>query len=462
MGSSSVIIGRMSTTTTSLSIFLFALIFFSIAVNAQSQSDSQQDDAYTTDFSKYPQSAQPCLQKSANTTTCTGSTHAEINACLCPGTDISSFPVRAAICVGRKSPGDLWAVFALLKADCEDSKTPLSVTRRRFMQIAIDAGTTYTGSKDNTTSGDYKSPKPTKGVELSTDNTDSVTTGNNNKSNNNNNNSSSSSNNNNAGELSMMAKMGIIISCIVIGSLLGAIITYWLLLRHKKNSNRRIPDPEKRPIFSSASSLKGGSQTPLSRASTVGSLRDWRMMDQGATRSPSVPNGSIRGVPYLGAPSPMTPQGRWVLDPLTGRYILVGVQPLPAAPSGPRMPPPSVPPTPAPEPVEAPGVDVPIEMPSTPSTVTMVNWPTPTPQTNTQSQQTTTQPYPIQTSMLPQNTQNSQSRQGSVSVAASPSSIHYPKATPQPQPTAGVPKRQYSLRNMFHTRQPNKNPGYWI
>ncbi|TLD19794.1 hypothetical protein PspLS_09608 [Pyricularia sp. CBS 133598] len=468
MRSSAIIIGRMpsstSTTTTSiLSTFLFAVIFSSVAVNAQSQAQSTPDQPYTNDFSMYPTSAQECLQRSANTSTCTGTTHSQINACLCPGTDISSFPVRAAICIGRRSPGDLWAVYALLKADCEDSKTPLAFTRGRFMQTAFDASTSFTGggdNGDNGSSGDYKNPTPTKGVSLSAE-ASSGTIGSNNNNNSNNNNS----NNNNAGGLSMMAKTGIIISCVIVGSLLGAIITYCLLLR-KKNPNPGMHDSEKRPIFSSAGSLKGGTNTSLSRASTVVSMRDWRMMDQSTMRSPSVPGGSIRGMPYLGAPSPMTPQGQWVLDPSTGRYMLAGIPPLPTTPLGPRMPPPSVPPTPALAPVEAPGVDVPVEMPSTPSTVTMNNTWGSQSKTSTQFLHTAHQPYPIQTSLFPQNTQNGQSRQGSGSEGASPSSLYSPKATPQPQPqpqpTAGVPKRQYSLKNMFHTRQPSKNPSYWI
>ncbi|KAI6279224.1 hypothetical protein MCOR27_005228 [Pyricularia oryzae] len=471
MRSSTVIIGRMpsSTSTTAASIlstFLFAVIFSSIAVNAQSQAQAAPDQPYTNDFSMYPQSAQQCLQRSANTSTCTGTTHSQINACLCPGTDISSFPVRAAICIGRSSPGDLWAVYALLKADCEDSKTPLAFTRGRFMQTAFDASTSYTGGGDNSDNGspgEYKNPTPTKGVSLSAE-ANGGTVGDINNSNNSNNNNNNN-NNNNASGLSMMAKTGIIISCVVVGSLLGAIITYCLLLR-KKNPNQSMHpsmhDPEKRPIFSSASSMKGGTNTSLSRASTVASMRDWRMMDQSTMRSPSVPAGSIRGTPYLGAPSPMTPQGQWVLDPSMGRYVLAGVPPLPTTTMVPRIPPPSVPPTPAPAPVEAPGVDVPVEMPSTPSTVTMCNWGTQS-QTSTQFLHTAHQPYPIQTSLFPKNAQSSQ---GNGSAGASPSSLYSPKATlqpqQQPQPTAGVPKRQYSLRNMFHTRQPSKNPSYWI
>lgn len=112
--------------------------------------------ALENDFSSYPSGAQRCLTQSADGSKCSGSTGAQLNACLC--TNKGNFVYNTASCVARDSPADLDAVYSTLETNCAGTGVTLTVSRDAFMAKAKAAtAATTTSAKPTKT----KSPTAT-------------------------------------------------------------------------------------------------------------------------------------------------------------------------------------------------------------------------------------------------------------------------------------------------------------
>lgn len=90
--------------------------------------------AASNDFSFYPQNAQSCLYKAADSAACTGDTNAALNECLCSNT--SGFVTDTAKCLGSEDPDDVDQVYTDMNGACNASSTPLGLTEAEFKAAA--------------------------------------------------------------------------------------------------------------------------------------------------------------------------------------------------------------------------------------------------------------------------------------------------------------------------------------
>ncbi|KAI5460488.1 hypothetical protein BGZ63DRAFT_404957 [Mariannaea sp. PMI_226] len=117
------------------------------------------------DFSFYPRRSQSCLYNSANTAKCTSGTAVSLNECLCY--NHNGFVTNAAACVGRKAYSEVYYVYRTMIRACNESGTPLSVSRDDF-QAAAEAGmdgedpTTAPPSKTTSKTVETQPPTSTK------------------------------------------------------------------------------------------------------------------------------------------------------------------------------------------------------------------------------------------------------------------------------------------------------------
>ncbi|KAK0627523.1 hypothetical protein B0T14DRAFT_512803 [Immersiella caudata] len=107
------------------------------------------------DFSFYPVVAQDCMYKASNSSKCSETSVAETNKCLC--SDGGNFVTNTAKCLGTANnvkSSDIQTVYDTMKQACSDSKTPLSVSEKAFLNAAKPPTTTskVTSKASTTTS----------------------------------------------------------------------------------------------------------------------------------------------------------------------------------------------------------------------------------------------------------------------------------------------------------------------
>ncbi|KAF4965994.1 hypothetical protein FSARC_6270 [Fusarium sarcochroum] len=101
--------------------------------------------AIESSFAFYPKGAQSCLNKSAKDAGCTGSDVQELNQCLCGlQDDNQDFIFRSAKCIGRSSPDDLDKTYDTMATACDNSGTPITVTKKQFQAAAKNERTSTT------------------------------------------------------------------------------------------------------------------------------------------------------------------------------------------------------------------------------------------------------------------------------------------------------------------------------
>lgn len=98
--------------------------------------------ALQSDFSFYPQNAQPCLNQASDAADCQGSSAAELNTCLC--SNRGGFVTNTARCLGQSDEADVLKVYTTMLQACTDSHTPLSVSQSDFLAAAANGGTAST------------------------------------------------------------------------------------------------------------------------------------------------------------------------------------------------------------------------------------------------------------------------------------------------------------------------------
>ncbi|KND88619.1 hypothetical protein TOPH_06726 [Tolypocladium ophioglossoides CBS 100239] len=111
--------------------------------------------ALQSDFSFYPQNAQPCLNQASNATNCQGNTAAQINTCLC--SNQGGFITNTAKCLGQSDNADVQKVYTTMLQACTDSHTPMSVSQSDFLAAAngsaVSTTTTTSATAKVTTTG---------------------------------------------------------------------------------------------------------------------------------------------------------------------------------------------------------------------------------------------------------------------------------------------------------------------
>ncbi|KAI1502247.1 hypothetical protein F5X99DRAFT_379589 [Biscogniauxia marginata] len=108
--------------------------------------------ALENDFSAYPSGSQQCLYDSADQTSCTGNTGAELNQCLCRNK--GNFIYNTATCVAKKSPLDLVAVYETLEYNCNGTGVTIAVSKDAFLAqaSAVTSSSTPTATSTATPS----------------------------------------------------------------------------------------------------------------------------------------------------------------------------------------------------------------------------------------------------------------------------------------------------------------------
>ncbi|KAI3333432.1 hypothetical protein F4824DRAFT_251387 [Ustulina deusta] len=114
--------------------------------------------AIDNDFSAYPEGAQSCLYDSADKADCTsGLTGADLNNCLCKNKN--NFVYNTAVCVAKKSPSDIDAVYKTLSSNCAGTGVTLAVSEEAFLAAAA-AATQTTSTPSPTTTAPTTAPTP--------------------------------------------------------------------------------------------------------------------------------------------------------------------------------------------------------------------------------------------------------------------------------------------------------------
>ncbi|KAJ4258787.1 hypothetical protein NW762_007874 [Fusarium torreyae] len=109
--------------------------------------------ALENDFYLYPKGAQSCLSKNADDASCTGKDAKEMNYCLCGlGSYKNDFILGSARCIGDKSPNDVDETYDTMKTSCDESSTPMKVTKKQFQDAAHEGETTTTSAGTTGTS----------------------------------------------------------------------------------------------------------------------------------------------------------------------------------------------------------------------------------------------------------------------------------------------------------------------
>lgn len=106
--------------------------------------------AASNDFSFYPQNAQSCLYKAADSAACTGDTNAALNECLCSNT--SGFVTDTAKCLGSEDPDDVDQVYTDMNGACNASSTPLGLTEAEFKAAAAQGQSSSADASSTTAS----------------------------------------------------------------------------------------------------------------------------------------------------------------------------------------------------------------------------------------------------------------------------------------------------------------------
>ncbi|KAF5664482.1 c2h2 type zinc finger containing protein [Fusarium heterosporum] len=109
--------------------------------------------ALDNNFAFYPKGAQSCLNKAADDASCTGQDSKELNYCLCGlGSYKNDFILGSARCVGEESPNDVDETYDTMSKACDQSSTPMKVTKEEFQDAAKEGyATTTTDAAASTT-----------------------------------------------------------------------------------------------------------------------------------------------------------------------------------------------------------------------------------------------------------------------------------------------------------------------
>lgn len=107
--------------------------------------------AIENNFDFYPANSQDCLYESANNAGCTSGTLSKLNTCLCGNNN--DFVINTAKCLGKKDSADVGEVYTRMSDACQNSNTPLSVTKKEFQDAANEAenGSSSTDAAASTT-----------------------------------------------------------------------------------------------------------------------------------------------------------------------------------------------------------------------------------------------------------------------------------------------------------------------
>jgi LPXTG-motif cell wall-anchored protein len=114
----------------------------------------------SVDFDFYPDDAEDCLYKAAESSKCESGGVPATNACLCRNG--GDFIITAAECLGRSSKSNLKDVYRIMRGACDNSKTPISVTEDEWNEAAKgDSETTTTSTTTSSTGTATTTPPPT-------------------------------------------------------------------------------------------------------------------------------------------------------------------------------------------------------------------------------------------------------------------------------------------------------------
>ncbi|KAK0665598.1 hypothetical protein QBC41DRAFT_327538 [Cercophora samala] len=100
-------------------------------------------------FDFYPETAQDCMYAAADASKCETGVVKTTNECLCQNG--GGFIENTASCLGQSSRGDLQQVYDTMSGACRDSRTPISISEKQYMEFADRETTTSTSIATSTT-----------------------------------------------------------------------------------------------------------------------------------------------------------------------------------------------------------------------------------------------------------------------------------------------------------------------
>jgi hypothetical protein len=119
--------------------------------------------ALDNNFAFYPKGAQTCLNQAAEDASCTGQDSKELNYCLCGlGSYKNDFILGSARCIGEESPKDVDETYDTMNKACDQSSTPMKVSKQEFQDAAHEGYvTTTTDAATSTTATATGTDAPT-------------------------------------------------------------------------------------------------------------------------------------------------------------------------------------------------------------------------------------------------------------------------------------------------------------
>lgn len=108
--------------------------------------------ALDNNFAFYPKGAQTCLNKAADDASCTGQDSKELNYCLCGlGSYKNDFILGSARCIGEEAPKDVDETYDTMNKACDQSSTPMKVSKKEFQDAAHEGYVTTTDAATSAT-----------------------------------------------------------------------------------------------------------------------------------------------------------------------------------------------------------------------------------------------------------------------------------------------------------------------
>ncbi|KAF5024866.1 hypothetical protein F66182_3105 [Fusarium sp. NRRL 66182] len=215
------------------------------------------DDA-ENNFYFYPKGAIPCLEKASDDASCTGATNKELNYCLCGlGSYKNDFILGSARCIGEEAPKDVDETYETMKKACEDSGTPMKVTKEEFDEASHEGQVTTT-TLDATTSTTTSTATGASATTATTTTTSGEVTATDAPS------TSETSTPEDAG-LSTAGTAGVAVGAAVGGAAIVGLFVWFFLQRRKKKteeSHPMLPNYEDRSPLTSSAEAKHGWPSP--------------------------------------------------------------------------------------------------------------------------------------------------------------------------------------------------------
>ncbi|KAK4663529.1 hypothetical protein QC763_609190 [Podospora pseudopauciseta] len=151
-------LGKLRTLPSALAIFVLASTVQGASIN----------------FDFYPETAQGCMYAAADASKCETGVVKTTNECLCQNG--GGFIKNTASCLGQSSRDDLQQVYDTMSGACRDSRTPMGISEKQFMDFADGATTTSTSittttapTSTTTTSSTTSTPTSTESPPASTE-----------------------------------------------------------------------------------------------------------------------------------------------------------------------------------------------------------------------------------------------------------------------------------------------------